>query len=1065
MSSSRKVGTRANKKSDTTEKKKLKPVAATLPPVAEKEFTADDFKLLAVNEHGRYLPNSESIGHAILKKRDDNQIEATQYTIPHSKADGEPEIRPLINIEQINRFGQNFYQAESPKGKRKYYSTRSIHAVVGDDNVKEEIDIAYFSADEKGKEPFWGSAKKIPMWREGLSQQELSKLNGEKSTNRVKCGKPMTIHHESVRTRDGDTSPRNPTQNVVMGNQSAKDAYDVFYTKMTNKLSPEMKVIFKRAIEADIRNAFHSNYRPEWLHGEGYSLTPTWIDPQRVDNLAAAPKWANTAMMVLERIVKWFAMNRPNSFLEIDPIFKMLHKTELAEHIFFNVTVAEQNRFITFLQDLDPFKKFPLFSKASDLAQGTAITHSILQGVKPASQQIIKSSGRDNMPKATKRPSSTATMLANTRATKRTKLNSQPTVSKFPTHFTYERSVVKVYTTSKTANYDKPWMGADVGRCTGTGLVIEENGKKYILTNAHCVENQVVVRVRLANDSTRYVATPKCVSYQCDLALLEVSDPKFHELALPSEIGDMVKLEDKVKTVGFPMGGNEISVSKGVVSRIEVRRYCMSDEDMLSVQIDAAVNSGNSGGPVYCESKAVGIAFQGYNLQGLGYMIPAPIMKHFIQEALNHEVYRGFPILPADFQQLNHKRQRKYYGLKNDQTGIRINKLDKISDAAKQLHVDDILIEIESMIISNKGTVDLPGVGNLIDILHVTHMKNVGDTVRLKVLRKNKQNGATETHTLDVTLDHVPHETQIVTQSEHDKMPTFYIASGIAFAPLTQNYLDGEGAELADTFLEDAGCYLPEAPKKSDDEQLVVIIDMLDCKETAGYGEHVNKIVKEINGKKITNIHDVVEAIESNDLTEHCITVSSNNKIIVKNMTPEKHDKILKLYSIHSDRSEDLMPDQDLASQLSDESSSTIELSPSGSEAEESDCMESENDDESGLTLAQFTGYTKFQQKIGEMENIYSALAAAEKAAKKKAAKSKGIDYIDQPDEENETPDDDYEDDHLIQLSDESSNEEENVQKTSKITRLADHSRLFKKSRDEEDNKIVTRSHKRARLG
>src|SRR5205814_803884 len=157
----------------------------------------------------------------------------------------------------------------------------------------------------------------------------------------------------------------------------------------------------------------------------------------------------------------------------------------------------------------------------------------------------------------------------------------------------------------------------------------------------------VYLLVRLANDRKRkYEARCKCVSYQSDLALIEVDDPEFNSLAVPAELGDMVTPRQKVMTVGFPMGGTEICVSKGITSRIQVRPYCQSGEDMLQVQIDAAVNPGNSGGPVFSGEKVVGIAFQGYDRQGMGYMIPMPIIRHFLTEAFNGKPYRGFPILP-----------------------------------------------------------------------------------------------------------------------------------------------------------------------------------------------------------------------------------------------------------------------------------------------------------------------------------------------------------------------------------------------------------------------------------
>ena len=73
-------------------------------------------------------------------------------------------------------------------------------------------------------------------------------------------------------------------------------------------------------------------------------------------------------------------------------------------------------------------------------------------------------------------------------------------------------------------------------------------------------------------------------------------------------------LRDKVFVLGFPIGGDELSITEGVVSRIEAQSYSHSHARALAVTVDAAINSGNSGGPVVSQDtgEVVGVAFQGY---------------------------------------------------------------------------------------------------------------------------------------------------------------------------------------------------------------------------------------------------------------------------------------------------------------------------------------------------------------------------------------------------------------------------------------------------------------------
>lgn len=475
---------------------------------------------------------------------------------------------------------------------------------------------------------------------------------------------------------------------------------------------------------------------------------------------------------------------------------------------------------------------------------------------------------------------------------------------------TYEPSVVQVETVFNMPDYTNPWQGVETGSCSGTGIVIEQDGKKYVLTNAHCVENAALIRVRLSTDRDKeFEARSVCISYQCDLALLEVMSRKFSNRVKSARIGDMVSQQEDVYTVGYPIGGDEICITKGIVSRIESDTYSMSGLEMLQVQVDSAINSGNSGGPVFgADGRVVGVAFQGLNrAQSVGYMIPVPIVNHFLQEVFNGRHYRGFPVLPISIEQMKNTTLRQYYGMGKKDRGVRIRQVDTLSDAYNKLQPNDILLAIDGLPVSNAGKVDVPGIGKNILLSHVTHMKFIGDSVNLRILRKNSEDRP-EMHEISVVLDHIPYDFRRVPAEEHDKMPSYFIASGIALIPLTRNYLDDGGADLEEVYYADKGCRLKDMQKEHPEDQIIVINDVFECRETKGYKNiHCNTIVREINGRKISNMQDAIEAIEGCLEPVHCF-VTSKGRMIVKNMSLAEHAALLATYKIHFDRSEDLRP-------------------------------------------------------------------------------------------------------------------------------------------------------------
>ena len=92
------------------------------------------------------------------------------------------------------------------------------------------------------------------------------------------------------------------------------------------------------------------------------------------------------------------------------------------------------------------------------------------------------------------------------------------------------------------------------------------------------------------------------------MALLTVEDDAFWEGSEPVQFGSLPQLQDAVAVVGYPIGGDTMSVTSGVVSRIEVTSYVHGSSELLGIQIDAAINSGNSGGPAFNEEVSLDVS-------------------------------------------------------------------------------------------------------------------------------------------------------------------------------------------------------------------------------------------------------------------------------------------------------------------------------------------------------------------------------------------------------------------------------------------------------------------------
>ena len=178
-------------------------------------------------------------------------------------------------------------------------------------------------------------------------------------------------------------------------------------------------------------------------------------------------------------------------------------------------------------------------------------------------------------------------------------------------------AVVKIHTTRRPPDFLRPWTKASPQKVSGSGAVIAGN---MILTNAHVVSYQSSVYVQAHQSSKRKKAKVLGVSPEMDLAVLTIEDDSFFEdrpaLELTNEIP---KLKDVVNVYGYPIGGEQISITEGIVSRIESVSYAL-DGFGLRIQVDAALNPGNSGGPAITDGKILGLVFSGCLL----YTSPSP---------------------------------------------------------------------------------------------------------------------------------------------------------------------------------------------------------------------------------------------------------------------------------------------------------------------------------------------------------------------------------------------------------------------------------------------------------
>ncbi len=412
-----------------------------------------------------------------------------------------------------------------------------------------------------------------------------------------------------------------------------------------------------------------------------------------------------------------------------------------------------------------------------------------------------------------------------------------------------QKSLVRITATSVEPDYKAPWNSGGIQRGVGAGFVISGN---RILTNAHVVSNSRYLTVEREGDPNKYPATVQFVAHDCDLALITVSAPDFFKNMLPLKFGGIPALESTVSAYGYPIGGERMSVTTGIVSRIDFQLYTHSSIDQhLAVQISAQINPGNSGGPVMQNAKVVGVAFQGYSgdvAQGVAYMIPTPVINRFLKD-ISDTHYDKYPDLGITYSKLQNPAQRRFLGLKDDDRGVLVSTVVMAGPSAGIIQPGDVLLGIDDHPIASDSNVELEG--ERAEFQEVVERKFNGDSVRLDVWRDKQP--------ITVTIKLYTPWPYVVQAHRYDVRPRYVLYGGLLFQPLNLDLL--EAYRPTDLRLRHFFEYFVVEQLYLQHPDVIVLTNILPDPINTYLAPYRGGIVDEINGKKVRTLDEVASAL------------------------------------------------------------------------------------------------------------------------------------------------------------------------------------------------------------
>ncbi|HTP51587.1 MAG TPA: trypsin-like peptidase domain-containing protein [Anaeromyxobacteraceae bacterium] len=415
-----------------------------------------------------------------------------------------------------------------------------------------------------------------------------------------------------------------------------------------------------------------------------------------------------------------------------------------------------------------------------------------------------------------------------------------------------EDSVVQVFSTMRDPDFSKPWTKQAPREVTGSGVIIE--GRR-ILTNAHLVRYASEIQIQASHSGDKVSATVEAVSPAMDLALLKVDDPTVFDAHPPlKREARLPSVKDTVLVYGFPTGGPTLSITKGIVSRIDFVGYNYPASG-LRVQVDAAINPGNSGGPAVVGDKMVGLVFSTLGgTQNIGYIIPCEEIQLFLADAAQGKS-PAKPALFDEFQTLENEALRASLKLDKSVQGAVVHRPDR-DEPSYPLKQWDVVSKIGDAAVDNQGMVTVDGLR--LAFPYLVQKVSKDGRVPLTIWRGGREMAVQ----VPVSSTH-----PLVLVDLRGAYPPYFIYGPLVFSTASTQFLGalgaGKGTVLGMTVFNGSPLITRrgDRPAFPGEELVLVSSPLFPHKLAKGYSNPQAHVVKAVNGAEVKNLRHLVEIL------------------------------------------------------------------------------------------------------------------------------------------------------------------------------------------------------------
>jgi hypothetical protein len=413
--------------------------------------------------------------------------------------------------------------------------------------------------------------------------------------------------------------------------------------------------------------------------------------------------------------------------------------------------------------------------------------------------------------------------------------------------FSWENALIHIEISGKEYSYVQPWARAE-RKVEKTGVAIADH---QIITTAEGLNDQTLIRLQKQGGGLFSLGRVVWIDYQSNLAALTTDEAGFWDGVQPATLADPVPVTGPVRIMRWD--DDRLENRPGDIERMTVDNSALSFVSVPALKVDSTISGANSSEAVTQGNRLLGLACS--QDSDVVTAVPASFISSIVNSR-KHGSFTGLGYFDFTWEPVQNPLSLQFLKLPGAARGVIVKDTGLKPGVTSLIHTRDVILQIDGFDIDAEGDYVDPQYGKMMLENLSSRGKWAGQTCQMKVWR----DGAEQTITYQ--LPRAEYSDELVPEQSFDHAPQYVMTGGLVFVRLSDAFLRSWGA----TWRQRAPfrlAFYETGKVKPDRIERVVLSEVLPNKINLGYEMLHDEVIDEVNGKKISQISDLFDALKS----------------------------------------------------------------------------------------------------------------------------------------------------------------------------------------------------------